>query len=448
MGTAPTPQGVPLLGHLVAMQRDPLSLVVRMMCDHGPLVRLRFGPRVVHLATHPDVVREVLQTKQQSFNKQTDGFKQVQLIVGQGLLTSDGAFWRRQRRIAQPAFHKTRLAGFGDTMVRAATGLAERWDRAADRREPVDVDRDLMALTLEIVADTLLSARTDGLDMQALGNAIDFLLVDVRRRMSAPFHIPLSVPLPSNVEFRRSLGVLDRVIGDIIARRRSGSEKRDDLLQMLLDAEDAETGERMTDSQLRDEAMTMFLAGHETTASALSWTLMLLSRHPEARRRLAEELDDVLGGGPPSLDDLPRLAYTGQVLDEAMRLYPPAWLFARQTSEPVQIGGCAIEDDSAVLIAPYAVHRHPDYWSNPLAFDPDRFSPDRAKEHHKFQHLPFGAGSRKCIGAGFAVMEAKIILATLAQRFTFELLPARPPVPEPALTLRPRDLRMRIAHVS
>lgn len=445
---APIAPATPILGHLPAMRRDPLSMMTDIMANHGPLVRLRMGPNLkFHVATHPDIVQGVLQTHAKNFDKQTHGFKKLQLVVGQGLLTSDGDFWRRQRRIAQPAFHKKRLAGFADSMVRAAVDLAERLERAAQREQVVDVDRAMMQVTLDIVAETLLSASVGGIDLDALGADIDFLVVDLRRRIAIPLNIPLGLPLPKNVRFKSALEAVDKVVVDIIERRRRGGERHDDLLQMLFDAEDEETGERMNDAQLRDEAVTMFLAGHETTASALSWTMYLLSLNPDVRRKARAECEAVLQGRVPTLEDLPKLVYLTQVLEESMRLYPPAWMFARHVVEETPLADYTVPAGSTILVSTFAIHRRPEFWVNPLGFDPDRFAPEARKAQHKFQFLPFGAGQRKCIGAGFAMMEAKLIMATLLPRFELDLVPGQVVTPQPAVTLRPLDLRMRVTPV-
>ncbi|MCA9520139.1 MAG: cytochrome P450, partial [Myxococcales bacterium] len=436
--TAPQPAGLPVLGQFFEMRANPLQLLVKTMCEQGGVARLVLGPRTLHLVTHPDYVQEVLQHKHRAFTKQTPGFAQLRLVVGYGLVTSDGDFWRRQRRITQPAFHKQRLAGFGEKMIAIAHETGNEWAPIAADSGVLDVDREMMRATLRIVSETMLSADLSK-DAAEVAEALDLLLADVRARTTQPLQLPLAVPTPGNIKFRRALATLDRLIHEVIETRRAGRERRDDLLQMFLDAVDDETGERMTNEQLRDEVVTVFIAGHETTANALAWCWYLLSKHPLVRERVWDELDRVLDGRSPTLDDLPKLTYLGQVFDETLRLYPPAWLFARQTCEAVEVGGYTIPDDSTVLISPYAIHRSPEFWDNPLGFDPDRFAPERVAEHHRYQFIPFGAGNRMCIGKGFAVMEAKLILAELCRRFCLDLLPDHPVRAQPAVTLRPAD---------
>ncbi|MBK9035892.1 MAG: cytochrome P450 [Myxococcales bacterium] len=434
----PAPAGLPGLGHLLAMRKDPLGLCVAMMHRHGGLVRLDLGRRPVYLVTHPDLVQEVLQQQHRSVTKQTFGMAQLALVVGNGLLTSDGEFWRRQRRIAQPAFHGQRLAGFAATMVQVAEDTAQRWAGTAAAGAELDVSREMMAATLSIVSTTLLGTdlRTSATEVV---DALDFLLLEVRRRMISPWLPPLAVPTPANRRFRRARATLDALLGELIAARRAGAARGQDLLQMLVDAVDDQTGEPMTAAQLRDEVVTIFIAGHETTASALAWTCYLLALHPAARDRVWAELDAVLGGRSPTLGDLPALPFLGQVLDESMRLFPPAWLIARQTAAPMVVGGFDLPADHTILLSPYAVHRAPAFWPNPLAFDPDRFAPARVAHHHRFQYIPFGAATRMCIGKGFALAESKLILATILQRYRLDLVCDRPVVPQPAVTLRPRD---------
>jgi cytochrome P450 len=426
------------------MRRDAPGLIVRMMRRHGGLVRVDVAGRPLYLVTHPDLVQEVLQQKHRSVTKRTMGMAQLSLLVGDGLLTSDGDLWRRQRRIAQPAFHTQSVAGFATTMAQVARDTAARWAPIADARGELDVAREMMASTLRIVSLTLLGTDLSESSTEVV-DALDFLLVEIRRRMVSPWAPPLAVPTPANRRFQKARAAIDRLLGELIEARRRGDARNPDLLQMLVDAVDDETGERMTATQLRDEVVTMFIAGHETTASALAWTFYLLSLHPAIRERLWEELDRVLPDRDPTLEDLRLLPFLGQVLDESLRLYPPAWIVARQTAEPMQVGGYDVPADRTMLISPFAIHRSEELWPNPLAFDPDRFAPERVAAHHRYQFIPFGAATRMCIGKGFALVEARLVLATLLRRYRLDLVPDRPVVAQPAVTLRPRDgVHMRI----
>jgi len=402
------------------------------------VVRFRFGPVVGHLVSSSEGVSHVLVENNKNYGKQTRGYRNLRYVLGNGLLTSEGETWKRQRRIAQPAFHRQRIAGFAATMVRAAEDATARLD--SRRGEELDLHHEMMRLTLRIVGETLLAYDpTDAAD--EVGAALGFLLTLANERTRRVFDLPPVVPTRENRRFRRALATLDTVVLRMIAERRKTTTDRGDLLSMLIGARDAETGESMDDRQLRDEAMTIFLAGHETTADALTFTWLLLSRYPAALRELRAELAEVLGGRNPTADDLPKLTLTRRILQEAMRLYPPAWIIGRSAKGPDEIGGYEIPARSIVFISPYVVHRHPGLWSDPVGFDPQRF----AREPPRGAYLPFGAGPRMCIGNGFASMEAELVLATMAQRVRFELVPGADVELDPSITLRPRHgVRMTV----
>jgi cytochrome P450 len=427
---APGPRGHPLLGSLPEARRDPIRLFVDSFREYGDVVRFRFGPMIGHLISSPAGVNHVLAENHRNYGKQTRGYRNLRYVLGNGLLTSEGEAWKRQRRIAQPAFHRQRIAGFAKTMVRAAEDAAERL--SGRRGEVVDLHHEMMRLTLRIVGETLL-----GYDPTAaadeVGSALTFLLTLANDRTSRTFDLPLRLPTRENRRFRRELAALDAVVLRMIAERRKDPGGREDLLSMLMEARDAETGQAMDDRQLRDEVMTIFLAGHETTANALTYTWLLLSRFPAALRDLRAELAQVLGGRSPGVEDLPALTLTRRTLQESMRLYPPAWIIARSAMGADEVGGYPIPARSLVFISPYVVHRHPRFWADPEGFDPQRF----AKEPPRGAYLPFGAGPRMCIGNAFATVEAELALATLAQRVAFELLPGQQIQLQPSITLRP-----------
>lgn len=389
-------------------------------------------------------MKHVLVDNSANYDKQTRGYDVLRQFLGNGLLTSSGDFWRRQRRIAQPAFHRKRIAGFADIMVSDTLDMLRRWDDVAALGNSVDLAHEMMSLTLRIVGKTMLS--TDVHDSaDAVGNAVTVLNEWADAAIDSL--LPIGFPTPATLRARDASRRLDRVIGDIVARRRAG-EQAEDLLAMLMEAKDAETGESMTDKQLRDEVMTMFLAGHETTANALAWTFYLLSTHPDIERRVRAELDAALGGTPPSLADLPRLPYLLQVIKEAMRLYPPAWMIDRNAVADDEIGGYRIRRGTLVLISPYVTHRHPGMWPNPEGFDPERFTPEAEESRPRYAYFPFGGGPRQCIGNSFAMMEAQLIVATVLQRFKPWLVPGHPVAPQTLITLRPRwGLRMGLMPV-
>lgn len=433
----PGPRGEPLLGNLRALRKDPLSFFPAQVAQYGDVVRIRVGPAYVTLLAHPDQVRYVLQDNARNYNKQTRGFAVIRELLGQGLLTSEGDFWLRQRRLAQPAFHRQRLAGFARTMVEATEDLARALEPCIASGQPFDVAEDLTHLTLRIAGLTLFGTDV-GAESRAVGDALGRVQTFANARLTQLIQLPRALPLPSHRRFARDAGTLDRVVRGIIERRRRDGGEHHDLLQMLMEARDEDTGERMSDTQLRDEVMTLLLAGHETTASALAWTVMLLSQNPGARKDLEAELARELAGRTPTVEDLPRLALTRRVVDESLRLYPPAWIFSRAAIQDDVVGGFRVPKGSYVLIVPWVLHRHPKLWEKPEAFDPDRFLPEREKERPRFTFFPFGGGPRQCIGNQFALMELVLVLATLLQRVRLDLAPGHSLAPAPAITLRPK----------
>lgn len=433
----PGPRGEPLLGSLRALRRNPLTFFPAQVREYGDVVRLRVGPIHVTLVAHPDHVRHVLQDNARNYNKQTRGFAVVRELLGQGLLTSEGDFWLRQRRLAQPAFHRQRLAGFASTMVKATEDLVTALEGRIASGQPFDVAEDLTHLTLRIAGLTLFGTDLGG-ESRAVGDALGRVQTFANERLTQLIPLPRALPFPSHRRFEKDAATLDRVVRSIIERRHREGGEHHDLLQMLMDARDEDTGERMSDTQLRDEVLTLLLAGHETTASTLAWTVMLLSQHPEVRQQLEAELAQVLAGRAPTVEDLPRLALTRRVVDESLRLYPPAWIFSRAAIQDDVVGGYRIPKGGYVLIVPWVLHRHPKLWRNPEVFDPDRFLPEHERERPRFTFFPFGGGPRQCIGNQFALMELVLVLATLLQRVRLDLAPGHPLAPAPAITLRPR----------
>jgi cytochrome P450 len=328
-------------------------------------------------------------------------------------------------------------------MVRTVREHLDRWERLTNG-ETVDASREFMGLTLRIVGRTLFSTDIDDSDGH-IGAAITTLQRFLNDRETAVVKVPLSIPTPANRKARAALEVLDGMVFEIIDRRRTSGSTGDDLLGMLLDARDERTHDGMSDQQLRDEVMTLVLAGHETTASAMAWTMMLLSQSPIVERHAAEEVRTVLGGRAPTFEDLPRLRYVSMVVQESLRLYPPAWAIERVALADDEIGGFTIPAGGLVVISAYTMHRHPLYWEDPEGFDPERFAPERAEHRPRGAYIPFGAGPRICIGNQFALMEAQLVLAMILQRYRLDLVPGHPIVPEPLITLRPRDgMPMRI----
>jgi len=357
----------------------------------------------------------------------------MRLLVGNGLLTSNGEFWLRQRRIAQPAFAKKRIDTFAEAMVRCTEEMLDRWDTNTGG-EALNLAEEMMRLTLRVVGLTLLDADLEN-EARDVGDAltvtlerIDSLIVDF---------LPFAEhwPTKTNRAFRKGVATIDGVVNAVIEKRRRSTEGADDLLTMLMEAEDQDTGERMNDAQLLDEVKTLFLAGYETTANALSWTLFLLGRNPDVLREVTDEVRRVLGERPPALADLASLPLVSAVISESLRLYPPAWVVGRHVEEDVVLGGFVVPRGTFVFVSPYATHRHPAFWDEPLRFDPSRFLGD--KEPPRSAYIPFIEGPRQCIGKGFALMEAKLILASVLRRIDFEFEHLDDVTPAPGITLRP-----------
>lgn len=425
-----------LMGALPAVRRDPLSFLMETRRQYGDVSRYRLGPIISHLVAHPDGVRQVLQENVKNYTKDHISYDVVRWVAGNGLLTSQGDFWLRQRRLAQPAFHRQKIADLGAGMVAAAESMADAWQAPAAAGRPFDVAEEMMRLALRIVGDALFGTSVEQQAM-AIGHSFTTLSDQVVTRFRTFNLIPPVLPTRFDREWRAALADLDRVVYQIIAARRADDERGGDLLAMLMHARDEETGEQMTDKQLRDEALTMLVAGHETTATTLAWAWALLDRHPEARERLERELDRVLAGRAPTIADLPQLSYTRMVIDETMRLYPPVYILSRKVMRDDEIGGYRIPGGSSVDISPYVTHRHPEFWERPEAFMPERFAPEQSAARHKYAYIPFSTGPRMCIGNSFAMIEATLVLATLARRYRLRLPAGHLLTPAPLVTLRP-----------
>lgn len=433
----PVPPGNFLLGHAQFLLHHATDFLLDAHRKYGDIIQLRLGPRTAFALFHPEHVYHVLVKRRENFTKQARGYQKLRKIVGNGLVTSEGDFWLRQRRLAQPAFAPQRLAGFAATMVTAADEMTRAWSDSANRNERVNIASQMMQLTLRIVGETLLGTDVTG-EAHDVGECLTLVLEETSRRIHTPWDFQERIPTPTNRRFDQALDRLNRAVHRIINERRQRPGSGDDLLSMLMAARDDETGLQMTDQQLRDEVMTFFLAGHETTAVALTWIWYLLSKHVDVRRRVEEEADRVLGGRLPTSDDFPKLAYTKLVVQESMRLYPPVWGMARLTAKDEQLGDLLIPARSPVLLVQYVTHRHAEFWDNPEGFDPERFQPSQVERRHPYAYFPFGAGPRTCIGNHFALLEAVLIVATVASNWRLNLVPGAPVIPQPRVTLRPK----------
>jgi cytochrome P450 len=432
----PGPGYRPNKEELRPLQQGPHEFILAVARQYGGIVRYPVGPLTVYLATEPDYVRHVLQDNNKGYSKATFQYKLLSSITGQGLLTSDGDFWLRQRRLAQPAFRRQHVARFMAIMADAVEVMLARWDGHARRGEALDIAAEMMHVALQIVAKAMFGAevgdRADDL-AQATLTVLDHIVARARTFGLTPTFLPTA----ANRHYWRSMKVLDDAVNRTIAERRKAGPA-DDLLSMLMQAQDAETGHRMTDQNLRDEVMTMLIAGHETVASALAWTWYLLGEHPEEAANLHAELADVLGGRTPTADDLPALRYTDMVFSEALRLYPPAWIITRKALEDDDIGGYRIPANSLVVTSPYVTQRLGQYWPEPEAFEPGRFTAAEIAMRPRFAYYPFGGGPRLCIGNHFAQVEAAVVISMVAQRYTLRPVPGHPVEVEPGVTLRPK----------
>jgi len=428
----PGPRGHFIVGNIPEYIRDPLGFLSECARKHGDVVRMTFFKGEVYLCNNPEDIQYILVNSNRSFTK-SYGDGSMQTLLGNGLLTSEGDFWRRQRRLAQPAFHRERISSYGEVMVAYTERMLASWRDG----EMHDIHQDMMRLTLEIVAQTLFSTDIGG-DAQEVGTALEAAMEQLSSQESLlQALIPENFPTPRYVRFRKAVEQLNEIIYGIIRQHRTSGQDRGDLLSMLLDARD-EDGSQMTDQQLRDEVMTLILAGHETTALTLSWTWYLLAQHPEAEAELLAELQTALGGRAPTVTDLPRLQYTEAVIKESMRLYPPAWATGRKAMHDCEIGGYSIPAGAELLLCQWVVQRDPRYYDNPEAFMPYRWKDEAIKRLPKYAYFPFGGGPRLCIGNSFAMMEAVLLLAAMAQKFHCALVPGHPVTPWPSITLRPK----------
>jgi cytochrome P450 len=419
---------------------DRLKFLLGNRDTFGDIAHFKILGRHIFQLNNPDYIQYVLVRHPEQFNKTPNLKRSTKKTIGEGLLTSEGEFHKRQRKLVQPAFHHKRIATYADLMVNYTTAMLDGW-HTGDQR---DIHHEMMKLTMQIVAKALFDADVSS-DADAIGHAITVGIESASKRTMQAVSMPEWVPTAENAERRRATSLLNDTIYGMIAERRQSSEDKGDLLSMLLMAVDEDDGGQMTDKQVHDEAMTLFIAGHETTANALSWTLYLLSQHPEIEAKLLEELRTVLGGRAPTMADLPRLVYTDMVIKESMRLYPPAWIIGRLAMEDVDLGGYHIPKGSIVIMSPYVMHHDARYFEQPEAFRPERFAPGYEERLPKYAYFPFGGGPRVCVGNQFAMMEANLVLATIAQRFHVSLAPGQPVEMQPMITLRPRgSLRMTL----
>ena len=437
----PGPKALIPMTTLIAFRKDPIPFLTRATAAFGDRVYLKAGKRHIYILNTPESAQDVLVTQQNSFRK---GFalQRVKSMLGEGLLTSEGDLHLRQRRMIQPMFHRQHIAGYAETMLSMTERVTQGWQDGVT----LDIHEQMMRLTLLIVAKTLFDVDVDA-NAGEIGQVVTTLITSFFSTLGPLAELRLRLPLPASKRLLAARAQLESTIQTMIAERRTGSD-HGDLLSMLIAAQDDEDHNRhMDDKQVRDEVLTLFLAGHETTANALAWTFYLLSQNPEATQKLHAELDSVLTAGrAPTYADLENLPYTRMILTESMRLYPPAWIVTREALEDVNVGGFAIPKGATILISQWVVHHDERYYPQPLRFDPERWSPTNpAAARPKMSYFPFGAGARLCIGEPFAWMEGILLLAAIAQKWDMTLEPGFPVELLAQITLRPKHgMRMKL----
>jgi len=432
---APGVSGLALFRLMPEFKRNTLQTFMDLARRHGDLACFR-GLWTSFMLIDPQHVEYVLQTNSRNFRK-GKSYKEFAASTGNGLFVSEGDVWRRQRRLAQPAFHHQRIASFARIMTDSCEAMLERWRPFAEQDAPIEVDAEMLRLTLGIVGKALFSRDlSDAAD--TMSQSFEVIRKHTTDRVMSVIKLPANFPTAQNRRFRQAIANAEQIVYDLIAERRRGQGNTNDLLSLLMAARDEETGEGLSDKELRDQALTIIGAGYETTTQALAWTWYLLAKHPEVENRLHAEISDVLGGRTPAFEDLPDLKYTLMVFQEAMRLYPPIWMITRSAIKSDEIGGYRVPANSEILLLPYITHRHPKYWEKPEEFSPEHFTPEKVAARPRFAHFPFGAGPRQCIGNNFALMEGQLIIATVAQKYRLRLANERTIEPETSVTLRPR----------
>jgi cytochrome P450 len=435
----PGPKGLPILGLALDVRHDALGTLQRLAREYGDIVSMSVMGTSRVLLNRPDYVQQLLILDHAKLHKSTLTKLVVGPLLGQGLLISEGDFWRRQRRLAQPAFHRSRTNEYSPVMVECALQQTRNW-RSDETR---NISEEMMKLTLEVAVRTLFGTSLAG-DSNSIGKAMTFLMRHYLRRARSPWRVPQSWPTPANRRARREFEYMDSLIYRIISDRKKDTQPRNDLLSLLMAAMH-EDGSQMTEQQVRDESMTLFVAGHETTALSLSWTWYLLGENPAAEERLHEELRAVLAGRPAEVSDLEKLPYLNAVVHESLRLYPPAYMMARMNVETVNVGGYEIPPRTTLLASQWVMHRDPRFFEQPEKFVPERWLDGLESRLPPGAYFPFGDGPRRCIGQGFAQLETALVIAAIAQKFRFRLKKGFPVVPEPLVTLRPKyGIEMKI----
>jgi cytochrome P450 len=431
----PVVRGLPLLGNMLDFQRDRLGFLMKA-AQYGEVVKYPIANTAFYQINHPEGIKHVLQDNNHNYIK-GEMFDAVREVAN-GLFTQEGQPWLSQRRMMQPIFHRQHVSSFGPLFTETTHHMLNRWQAWAESGKEIDLTSEMTHLTMEIVTKALFGSALV-VEQNTISQAITTVLNHISFRYDVPFYPSLKVPTPYNLKARSAIRTIDQIIYRIIQNRQDQPEEPGDLLSLLMQARGEDTGSAMTLSQLRDEVLTFFIAGHETTAVLLSWVWYLLGKHPNVAERLYAEIENVLNGKAPAAEDYPNLTYTRMVLEETLRLYPPAWITNRTVLAEDEICGYTIPAKATVAISPYVIHHHPSFWEEPEKFDPERFSPERSANQAHFAHFPFGGGPRQCIGSGFAMLEACLVLTTMMQHYRFRRAPNQQVVAKPGVTLRPQE---------
>ncbi len=438
MNQLPHPNSWSLLfGNLTQLRKERIQFFINQQKELGDIFQIKVPTRKVIVVSNPEWIKYVLVDNNKNFTK-SFAYDSIKIFLGNGLLTSEGEYWKRQRRLAQPAFHKEKLALMFNNMVEQSQKCINHIDSFADTNQSINLNKELYKLTLDIVNSTLFYNEVDN-TTDRIYHLVSKASEIISKRIDSPFQLPDWVPTLNNINQRIILKEMDELFFSIIDRRRQKQESHEDLLSMLMEAKDEETGEGMSNQQLRDEILTIFVAGHETTQIALSWTFYLLSTNPEKYKIVLKEIDETLKGELPTAINIRGLHYLKQVIDESMRCFPPAWIMGRKTIEKDLIDGYEIEADTNIIMPIYVVHHDERIWEKPYEFKPERFAMDEVKEKHKYSYFPFGGGPRLCIGNNFAIQEMQVCLAMLLQKYKIEIDENFVPELDPLVTLRPKN---------
>ncbi len=434
------PKGYPFIGSLLDLASEKrLDWFQSLTQKYGDVSKFSLMKSDVYLVNHPDLVKQILTKKSSNYTKKSIAFKMVKVVLGESTFTSMGDTWKRKRRLVQPSFHKERIAALSTAITDTIEDMLAEWEVACAKKQTLNAAHEMMQLTLKVVVKSLFSTALSKAEVQTVANVFTPLLEATNKRVVFPFQWIYRLPLARNTTYQKYIDELDAIIFRIIKDRRATAQPPNDLLQMLMDAQDEETGQPLSDEELRDEVMTVFIAGHETTANAMAWLWAMLSQHPEIREKVELEVAEVLGKRTPTPADFPKLEYTLKVFKETMRLYPPVPVLPRKVEADDILGHYKIKGGNSIFFSPYLLHRHPDFWENPDVFDPHRFDKEAQRKRHTFAYLPFGGGPRICLGNNFALMEAVFITAMVTQRFKLDLPPNTTVEPLVSLTTRPKN---------